>query len=193
MRVAALISASVLVAGCSHAVEGNMNRAEPALSATPSPTRSTSPTPSVAPAHPPAAGAPIDQVIRWIEAGTLVDASAFHAATRDSVATPLGDDVAFTTPSGKTQGMTDAGAGGTLDVGSAHGDPGRFVKGTGPQLPYGQSLNFGDYRCRSDQSGLFCVNYAHQSAAGFSDAGIEPFGCLQRVDAPADIGEKFSC
>ena len=202
-----------------------MTRAEPPLSATPTSTRSASPTPSVAPARPPAAGAPIDQVIRWIEAGTPVAASAFHTATRDGVATPLGSDVAFTTPSGKTQCMTDAGAGGelaclvdltnpparptdvegewkggwvdfpgdALDVGSAHGDPGRFAKGTGPQLPYGQSLNFGDYRCRSDQSGLFCVNYARQSAARFSDGGIEPFGCLHRVDAPADIGEKFSC
>jgi hypothetical protein len=81
----------------------------------------------------------------------------------------------------------------TLDVGSAHGDPGRFSRGTGPELPYGQSLTFGDYRCRADQAGLFCVNYAHQSAVRFSDAGVEPFGCLQKVSPPPDIGEKFSC
>ena len=60
----------------------------------------------------------------------------------------------------------------SVRVGSVHGDPGRFTAGTGPELPYGQSLAFGDYRCRADPAGLFCVNYAHQSAARFSDAGV---------------------
>ena len=59
--------------------------------------------------------------------------------------------------------------------------------------PPAKSLEFGDYRCRADPAGLFCVNYAHQSAARFSDAGIEAFGCLQKVTPPADIGLKFSC
>ena len=81
----------------------------------------------------------------------------------------------------------------TLEVGSAHGDPGRFTNGTGAELASGESLEFGDYRCRADPAGLFCVNYAHQSAARFSDAGIEAFGCLQKVTPPADIGFKFSC
>ena len=84
-------------------------------------------------------------------------------------------------------------AGPTLEVGSAHGDPGRFTNGTGLELSDGQSLEFGDYRCRADPAGLFCVNYAHRSAARFSDAGIEAFGCLQKVTPPADIGLKFSC
>jgi hypothetical protein len=84
-------------------------------------------------------------------------------------------------------------AGPSMEVGSAHGDPGRFSSGTGQELPYGQSLAFGDYRCRADPAGLFCVNYAHQSAARFSDAGIEAFGCLREVTPPADIGKKFSC
>lgn len=85
-------------------------------------------------------------------------------------------------------------AGPTLEVGSAHGDPGRFTNGTGAELASGESLEFGDYRCRADQAGVFCVNYAHQSAARFSDAGIEAFGCLQKVTPPpADIGIKFSC
>jgi hypothetical protein len=78
-------------------------------------------------------------------------------------------------------------------VGSVHGDPGRFVAGSGAELPYGKSLAFGDFRCRSDQAGLLCVNYAHQSAARFSDAGVEPFGCLQPATAPPQIGEMFSC
>ena len=84
-------------------------------------------------------------------------------------------------------------AGPSIEIGSAHGDPGRFSNGTGSELAYGDTLAFGDYRCRSDPAGLYCVNYAHQSAARFSDAGIVPFGCLQKVTPPPDIGEKFSC
>jgi len=81
----------------------------------------------------------------------------------------------------------------SVQVGSIHGDPGRFGDGDGAGLPNGDALSFGDYRCRADQIGLFCVNYAHRSAVRFSDAGIEPFGCLQSVSPPVDIGEKFSC
>ena len=165
-------------------------------------------------------------VIAWVEAGKAADAAQFHSATRGGDTTDLGDDVAFVTPSGKSNCMTDTpngeGAlaclvdltnppprpddaygewkGGWVDydgtsvqVGSVHGDPGRFSAGTGAQLPYGQSLAFGDYRCRSDQTGLFCVNYAHQSAVRLSDAGVQPFGCLQPTAAPPQIGEMFSC
>jgi hypothetical protein len=82
----------------------------------------------------------------------------------------------------------------TLSVGSPHGDPGPFTSGDGPQLPYGSTLKFGDYQCRSDQVGLYCTSNSHESAARYSDAGIEPFGCLQPVTPPpADIGLKFSC
>jgi hypothetical protein len=85
--------------------------------------------------------------------------------------------------------------GDTLTVGGMHGDPGQFSYGKGPQLPYGQRLKFGDYQCRVDQTGLFCVNYAHQSGARISDAGVVPFGCLREVDAPAGelVGRKFAC
>jgi hypothetical protein len=165
-------------------------------------------------------------VTAWIQGGQPADDAAFHTATRDGTATELGDDVAFTTPSGKTTCMTDAkfsaGAlacivkfinppprppdfptawvgdwvdfdGLSVSVGSPHGDPGRFVNGDGPPLPYGQTLKFGDYQCRSDQVGLYCANNAHQSAARFSDAGVEPFGCLKSVPPPPDIGLRFSC
>jgi hypothetical protein len=165
-------------------------------------------------------------VIAWVEAGQAADPTPYHSATRDGATTDLGDDVAFVTPSGKTNCMTDskysAGAlaclvdltnppprpedaygqwkGGWIDydgmsvqIGSVHGDPGRFSAGSGPELPYGQSLAFGDYRCRSDQAGLVCVNYAHQSAARFSDAGVQVFGCLQPATAPPQIGQMFSC
>jgi hypothetical protein len=80
-----------------------------------------------------------------------------------------------------------------LQVGSARGDPGPFINGNGAELANGDSVSFGDYRCRADQSGLVCVNYAHQSAARFSTAGIEPFGCLRSVPTPDGVGVAFSC
>jgi hypothetical protein len=227
--MAVLIAASVLVAACSQSVGGDAERSGPSLSGPPSTARTTpsksSPT-STAPAQPPGPGAQIGAVVSWIEAGTPADSAGYHVATRGGDSTQLGDDVAFTTPSGKTNCMTDAkyseGAlaclvdlvnppprpadaygewkGGWVDfdgmtaaVGSVHGDPGRFTAGSGAQLPYGQSLAFGDYRCRSDAKGLFCVNYAHQSAVRLSDAGVEAFGCLKPIAAPPQIGEMFSC
>lgn len=89
-------------------------------------------------------------------------------------------------------GWVDYG-GNTLRVGSAHGDPGRFLHGDGAELPDGSALAFGDYRCRADRAGLFCVNYAHRSAVRFSPEGIETFGCLHAVPPPADTGKLFSC
>lgn len=85
--------------------------------------------------------------------------------------------------------------GDTLTVGGIHGDPGQFSLGRGPDLPYGQRLKFGDYQCRVDQIGLFCANYAHQSAARINDAGVTPFGCLREIDPPAEelVGQKFAC
>jgi hypothetical protein len=80
-----------------------------------------------------------------------------------------------------------------LQIGASRGDPGPFINGNGPELANGDSLSFGEYRCRGDQAGLFCVNYAHQSAARFSPAGIEPFGCLRSVPAPDGVGTAFSC
>jgi hypothetical protein len=84
-------------------------------------------------------------------------------------------------------------SGAGVDVGSPHGDPGPFVDGTGAQLPAGHALAFGDYRCRADAAGLFCVDYAHQTAVKLSASGVEGFGCLQKVTPPADIGLRFSC
>jgi hypothetical protein len=83
--------------------------------------------------------------------------------------------------------------GATVDVGSPHGDPGPFSDGTGAVLPAGQTLAFGDYRCRADAAGLFCVDYAHQTAVKLSKDGVAPFGCLATVAPPADIGLRFSC
>ena len=225
--MAGLIAILLLVAGCSRSTDGEGQRITPIP---PDTTRSsattTPPTTTTAPAEPPAPGAPVADVIAWIEAGGTADAAQYHVATRDGVTTQLGDDVAFTTPSGKTNCMTDSkysgGAlaclvdlvdppprpgdaygewkGGWVDfngtsvaVGSVHGDPGRFTAGSGPELPYGQALGFGDYQCRVDTVGLFCADRAHNTAVRYSDAGIQAFGCLQPVTAPPQIGEMLSC
>jgi hypothetical protein len=224
MRIAVALAASVLVAGCSQGVGGQPERAQSAPQAS-SPTARTTTTPAAAPTKPPAPGAPMADVTAWIGAGTPAAPADFHTAQRDGERTALGDDIAFTTPSGKTRCMTYAALdaamhclvgftdppppppdvvgqwvgtwvdfpGPTLDVGSVHGDPGPFARGDGPELPYGQSLAFGDYRCRADPAALYCVNYAHQSAARISDAGVEPFGCLTKATPPPDIGIRFSC
>jgi hypothetical protein len=227
MRVAGLIAVSLLIAGCSQSTGGQAERIT-AIPPDSSRSSTTSPTPptTTTPAQPPALGAPVADVIAWIEAGVVADSADYHVATRDGQTTPLGEDVAFTTPSGKTNCMTDSGDGGgalaclvdlldppprpddaygewkggwvdydgaTVAVGSMHGDPGRFTAGSGPELPYGHVLAFGDYRCRTDPVGLFCADYANNTAVKFSDAGIEPFGCLQPATAPPLVGELFSC
>jgi hypothetical protein len=230
MRIAALLAASALVAGCSSTVGDN----QPSSSALTTPSSSTTvsstskaptTTHTSGPGTPPAAGAAIADVIAWIEAGTPADAAAYHSATQAGVTTSLGDYVAFVTagtaancitsryhdgalaclvkltdppqrppdfPSAWKNNWVDF-AGTTVDVGSPHGDPGPFVDGTGAELPAGQSLAFGDYRCRADPAGLFCVDYAHQTAVKLAAAGVEGFGCLQKDTPPPDIGLRLSC
>ena len=84
-------------------------------------------------------------------------------------------------------------AGTKLQVGLSRADPGPFINGDGPELANGDSLSFADYRCRADQAGLYCVNYAHQSAALLRPAGVEPFGCLRPAPPPDGVGTAFSC
>lgn len=234
MRIAGLIAATALVAACSQSVGGDAQLSGSALSvpqSSPPNSTTTSSTGPGVPARPPGESAPLEEVIAWIEAGTPTDPGAHHEAYLDGVTTRLGDDIAFTAPSGApnetTQCMTDAmynegaltclveldspaprpvGAEGmwkagwidysgtSVQVGSFHGDPGPFVKGVGPPLAEGQSLAFADNRCRSDSTGLLCVNYAHRSAVGISAGGVVPFGCLQPVTPPpAQTGTMFSC
>src|SRR5258707_9208012 len=111
MRIAGLVAASVLVAGCSHSVGGDGDRTSPSLTVPPSTTHAapstTSPT-STTPARPPGEGAPIGEVVAWVEAGKPADPGSFHSATRGGDTTQLGDDVAFVTPSGKANCMTDS-------------------------------------------------------------------------------------
>jgi hypothetical protein len=219
-----MLSALVLVAGCS---ETNGGHSQPTkLTPLPSPpSRSSSSTSVAPPATPPSPGAAIGDVSAWIAAGEAVDVAGFHTANRDGTPVDLGDDVGFSTPSGKTKCATDLSHtnalmclvdlknppprppdfpthwqnnwvdfdGQSVSVGSPHGDPGPFANGYGPQLPYGKTLKFGDFQCRTDQVGLYCANAGHQSAVRYSDAGIEPFGCLKPVPPPSDIGLRFSC
>jgi hypothetical protein len=84
-------------------------------------------------------------------------------------------------------------AGETVDVGSLHGDPGRFGYGDGAQLAEDKSLAFGDYRCRADATTLVCVNYAHQSGVLLNSSGVEPLGCLKPVPPPVGVGRQLRC
>lgn len=227
MRIAALTTVLLLVAGCSHTVGGQSRQTQsPDTTAV----SGYAPTSVNKPSTAPAASAPISDVIAWIEAGHPADPTRYHAVTRDGATTQLGNDIAFALPAvpesrpvrcttdsthtgnalvclvdlanpppkpdtayGEWQGGWVFFDGMTLQIGAARGDPGPFVNGNGPELADGDTLSYDDYRCRSGQAGLFCVNYAHQSAARFSGTGIEQFGCLRPVPAPDGVGVAFSC
>ncbi len=223
--MAALVTLSMLVAGCSHTGGGQSAQTQTSGSSATATTVSPGSKPPAS-ARPPAAGAAISDVIAWIEAGHPADTARYRAATRDGVTTQLGNDIAFSVPAAKVSCTTDSQhTGGTLTclvdltnppprpetaygewkggwvdfdgtnlrVGAARADPGPFVNGNGPELAGGDTLSYDDYRCRADQAGLFCVNYAHQSAARFSGAGIQQFGCLRSVPPPDGIGIAFGC
>jgi hypothetical protein len=219
---------SVLLAACASGARDDSQTSQQAVP-TPSTTRASTTVTSTKPVAPPTTaptkGAPISDVIRWIEAGNPVDPGGFHTASRDGATVALDNEVAFVTAGTEANCVTNSYqdgalsclvkltdppprpeslegvwkgnwidfAGTTLDVGSTHGDPGPFVNGTGAELAAGQTLSFGDYRCRADVAGLFCVNYAHQSAVAMSAADVEPFGCLQPASSPPGIGRHFSC
>ncbi len=218
MRIVLPVAALLLLAGCSGAdsdLAGQTSTAPPSHAAASSPGPSQATATSSLAAKPPADGAPIAAVINWVDSETtqLKDAVAFT--------TPSGRTTCMTGMTSVDKGQlaclaqlsdgpakpADAGPDGewisgwvnypgdTLTVGGIHGDPGQFSYGKGPQLPWGQRLKFGDYQCRDDQTGLFCVNYAHQSGARISDAGVVAFGCLREVDAAAGelVGRKFAC
>lgn len=218
MRIAVLISVVVLIAGCAHRTE---NPPEQARTAPPSHTTSSTARPPAPPgpgapisaviswvdAGQPADAADYHSATRDGTSTDLGDDIAFTAAATRCVTDSqrargtLTCLVALTDPPPRPPDIYTTWKGGWadfdgtgLEVGSAHGDPGPFVKGDGRQLPDGQTLSFADYACRADPAGLFCVNYAHQSAARFAPDGIEVFGCLRPVlPPPADIGRRFSC
>ncbi len=80
-----------------------------------------------------------------------------------------------------------------VEVGSAHGDPGRFAAGQGPPLPPDRSLSFGDFRCRADDQILVCVNYANRTAVRYSDSGVDAPGCTRDRGPTPGIGIRYTC
>ena len=83
--------------------------------------------------------------------------------------------------------------GAAVQVGSAHGDPGRFGAGQGTPLATEGSLSFGDFRCRTDTSTLTCVNYANRTAVRYDDAGIETYGCTREPSSESGVGIRYTC
>ncbi|BBX16228.1 hypothetical protein CRI77_08825 [Mycolicibacterium duvalii] len=81
----------------------------------------------------------------------------------------------------------------SVQVGSLRADPGPFGAGSGPRLDDGQSLAFGDNRCRADTAALICVNYAHRTAVRLSAEGVIPYGCLQPAPTPPDAAALYRC
>ncbi len=222
MRMVLLLSTLALVTACSQAVGGHPERSSPAPEAVPSAQRSAQqepPEPGASMAEVTAwiaDGSAADPegfhtATRGGETTRLGEDFAFTAITTEPAGTvncmtdaradgALACLVDLIDPPprpadvyGEWQGGWVDFSGPTLEIGSAHADPGRFARGAGAELPYGRPLAFDDYRCRADPRGLFCVNYAHQSAVKISNGGVVPFGCLQQVEPPPDIGAKFSC
>ena len=105
----ALSACGLLLAGCAPGADTPastkltpISPSRPAGQQTSTTSRSTTGTNSPAPAP----GAPAAEAIAWVQEAGPVDAAGFHVALRSGASTPLGDDVAFTTPSGTTC-MTD--------------------------------------------------------------------------------------
>ncbi|OBF17319.1 hypothetical protein [Mycobacterium kubicae] len=226
MRIGALVAIPLLLAGCSHDAGSQSEHSQTTGATPPSSTTSASAGKLPSPPTAPAAGAPMSEVIAWVEAAHPADPAKFHTAAREGVTNQLGDDSAFSASAGAVACTTDTKHTGdavaclvkltnppprpdtaygewkggwvnfdgtNLQVGAARADPGPFVNGDGPELANGSSLFFGDYRCRADQSEVICVNYAHQSAARLSAAGVEPYGCLRSVPPPDGVGVAFAC
>lgn len=215
MRIGGWMAVALLVAGCSQTSGEHAGHSQTSSAAsstlTKVPSQSNPPAAAV-----PATGAPIAAVITWIEAAHPAD-SARYKLGADTAFTASGAKAKCTTDAKHTAGQLSClvqltnpppqpetaygeWKGGWVDfdgthlqVGSARADPGPFLNGTGTELANGDSVSFDDFRCRADQVGLFCVNYAHQSGARFSAAGIEPFGCLRSVPAPDGVGVAFNC
>lgn len=238
MRIALVLATSVLVAGCSTVPAGKPGPTEltpitPSHNAgskasttiTRAPASSSSSKTTSASISAPGPGDSVQTAIAWVEAGPPADGADFQVALRGGSSTPLGEDTAFTTPSGiscMTDTKRDSGGlaclvdlidppsqpadvygawkggwvdfnGSSIRVGSAHGDPGRFAVGSGVPLPQGNSLSFGDFRCRADVTTLVCVNYARKTGVRYSDDGIAAYGCTRQDPPAAGVGQQFTC
>lgn len=224
MRIATLVAAILLIAGCAHTFGGSQQ--SPTTASTTSISGMPPTASSAARSAMPAGGTPMVDVIGWIEAGHPADPEPYHSVSRGGVTTQVGKDIAFSVATGAVACVTDSKHadnalaclvalqnpppspataygewkggwvdfdGMSLQVGSAHADPGPFIDGDGPELANGDSLAFSDYRCRASQDAVVCVNYAHQSAVRLGVDGVEPFGCLRSVPPPDGVGDAFAC
>jgi hypothetical protein len=222
MRIAALLAVSLLIAGCSHTVGGQSQQTQTSRSAASTPSGSKLPAPSAAPTpgtpisdvigwieagHPADPGhyhntirdgatTPLGNDIAFTavagKASCMTDSKHTGAALLCLVSL-TNPPPAPATSYGDWQGGWVTFDGVNLQVGASRADPGPFINGNGSELANGDSLSFGDNRCRADQTGLYCVNYAHQSAARLSPSGIEPFGCLKPAPPPDGVGTAFTC
>ena len=210
MRITALLAASLLVAGCSHSVGGHSEPASKPQAPGNAPAAGAAISYVIAwieaghPADPgryhaatrDGATTPLGDDIAFSTQAGKVSCTTDTQHTGGALACLV--DLASPAPRPDTAygewkgGWVDF-DGPNLQVGSSRADPGPFIYGNGPELANGDSLSFGDYRCRADQAGIFCVNYAHQSAVRFSTAGIAPFGCLRTAPAPDGVGTAFRC
>jgi hypothetical protein len=82
--------------------------------------------------------------------------------------------------------------GAKITIGSFHGDPGPFNDGSGKPLNYGDTITFGDYQCRSDPSGMYCMSRSHQSGLAMSGT-LTTYGCVKLPIHPEGVGEQFTC
>ncbi|MEV0297764.1 hypothetical protein [Nocardia sp. NPDC050710] len=112
MRIAALVALVLLAAACSATDHSSHQTPSSSGAAT------TAPSTAAAARSAPASGAPIKEVVAWVDAGTRVDPSKYGtASTQDGASTTLeGGDLAFTSPSGKIKCMTDHHSGRTVLV-----------------------------------------------------------------------------
>ena len=191
-------------------------RTTPTTTTRPATTGST--TPGV-----PSARADLTEVIDWVQAGTAasaeryatvsragatsaVDGVAFTTAVTNCISTTRYrggalaclvdlDDPPPRPPDAITVWRGDwvDYDGSAVDIGSVRGDPGPFRDGTGAVLPVGESLTFGDMRCRAGTAALVCVNYAQRSAVRMAADGITGYGCLVRDRPQPGVGIRLSC
>ncbi len=83
-----------------------------------------------------------------------------------------------------------------LTVGQFRGDPGLFINGEGPTLPYDSTVTFGEYLCRLATTGLTCVNPAQRTGVQLSSEGVVPLGCLRELpeaEREPAVGRAYAC
>jgi hypothetical protein len=82
--------------------------------------------------------------------------------------------------------------GASITVGSFHGDPGPFNDGSGKPLNYGDTITFGDYQCRSDPTGMYCMSRSHHSGLAMSST-VTGYGCVKLPKHSEFVGKQFKC